>query len=153
MGVYCHSVIPEGTTPEIIEGVLATLVPGLWGEEYRVVRTRGVPTTPEDNREATWEFHLPDLTPDCAFTFSLLKDNRLEFKVPRSQWDEWWRDQQRLRRRLVRQLRQGKNEGDPRTALQNLGQPTYRPWPRTEAELQRLLSSSNTAVISGCLKS
>lgn len=29
----------------------------------------------------------------------------MEFKVPRSQWDQYWEDQQKLRRSLVKQLK------------------------------------------------
>ena len=77
----------------------------LWPDhaiKYRVERCQGVPTTPEDNRVARWLFWLRDWDEDCAFTMSLLDNGHMEFKVPRSQFDEWYEDQQKIRRRLVR---------------------------------------------------
>ncbi|OPZ37805.1 MAG: hypothetical protein BWY99_01809 [Synergistetes bacterium ADurb.BinA166] len=84
----------------------------LWPGRYRVERHKEVPVTSGDDRKATWMFW--DTRPewnstDCAFTISLLKKDRLEFKVPRTQWDSCWEDQQSIRRRLVSSLRKAKS--------------------------------------------
>jgi len=105
MGTFYHSQTKTRPTPEQVSADIADLVASLWPDhptKYRVVQTEGIPVTPEDTRVARWEFWLRDWDEDCAFTMSLLNDGRMEFKVPRSQWDEWYDDQQKLRRRLVK---------------------------------------------------
>lgn len=105
MGITYQSNVDHKPTPEEVDADIAAIVADLWPDhatKYRVERCLGVPTTSEDNRAARWLFWLRDWNDDCAFTVSLLRSGRLEFKVPRSQFDEWYRDQQRVRRRLVR---------------------------------------------------
>jgi hypothetical protein len=105
MGIIYHSNVDHKPTPEQMDADIASIVADLWPDhttKYRVERCGGVPTTPEDDRVARWLFWLRDWDADCAFTCALLRDGRMEFKVPRSQFDEWYQDQQKIRRRLVR---------------------------------------------------
>jgi len=102
MGIIYESNVNYKPTPEEMGVDIGALAEKLWPAKYRIERCPGVPTSPEDPRAARWLFWLPDWDRDCAFTMSLLRNGRLEFKVPRSQFDEYYRDQQKVRRRLVR---------------------------------------------------
>jgi len=101
MGTYYHSAVKATLTPEMVEADMAAIVGELWPDhpaKYDIVRATSAP----GDTEAFWAFWLRDWEVDAAFSIRLLKDGRLEFKVPRSQWDEWYEDQQKIRRRLVR---------------------------------------------------
>jgi hypothetical protein len=104
MGVFYYSKPRNSVTASEVEAPLRDIAAKLWSNKYRVEQTPGVPTTHDDPRVAKWEFWPEGWTEDCAFTVSLLADGRLEFKVPRSQFDEWYRDQCKVRRALVRRL-------------------------------------------------
>jgi len=104
MGHFYYSYVGDVST-EDVESCIAEIVGGLFNKRYSVRRSNGLPVTEQDNRVCRWEFWLPDWDVDCAFTMSLLNDGRMEFKVPRSQWDQYWEDQQSIRRRLVRRLK------------------------------------------------
>lgn len=104
MGQFYYSHIGKAVSAEQVEEELDRAIAELWPNhpnKYRIERCRAVPTTPEDNRVARWLFWLRDWDDDCAFTMSLLNDGRMEFKVPRSSWDEWYEDQQKVRRKIV----------------------------------------------------
>jgi hypothetical protein len=108
MGEFYYS-SASGAGIRQVEAMARSIASELWGSKYRVERCKLVPTTAADSRKARWLFW--NTTPewaqsrDCAFTFSLEKGGRMEFKVPRSTWDESWEDQQKLRRRLVLRLK------------------------------------------------
>jgi hypothetical protein len=105
MSQFYYSTVKASLDPDRVETDLRMLNVELWGPTYRVDRSAGVPATPEDTRQAFWCFTHTDpavYRGDAAFSITLLKDGRLEFKVPRSQWDACWEDQQKIRRRLVR---------------------------------------------------
>jgi len=70
----------------------------IFGTKYIIKKIDGV------NWGWKWCFMLPPESgwTDAAFSVVLLRDKRMEFKVPRSQWDEYWEDQQKIRRKLVR---------------------------------------------------
>lgn len=104
MGQFRYSHIGKAVPIEQVEADLARITTDLWPEhptKYRIERCEGVPTTPEDDRIARWLFWLRDWDEDCAFTMSLLNDGRMEFKVPRSLLNEWYEDQQKIRRKIV----------------------------------------------------
>lgn len=109
MGDYRYSKAKRGTTPEELDELLPAISKEIWGEKYNIVRSPGIPLALgqglEDHRAARWEFWLPDWEADCAFTISLVKGGkRMEFKVPRSQYDQWYEDQQEIRSKLVHRL-------------------------------------------------
>lgn len=103
---YYSSTKATGLTPERVQGDLEALNAELWPDgRYRVEREQGVPAGSEDDRLAQWYFDFtrpPIPGCDAAFSLALLRDGRFEFKVPRTSWDQYWEDQQRVRRRLVR---------------------------------------------------
>jgi len=103
MGYFYYSGISARVTPGSLQTDIELLNRELWGDKYRVERVNGVPVSRGDSRKAKWDFWIAErTTPDCAFTISMLRGGRLEFKVPRSCWDQSWEDQQRIRRKLVR---------------------------------------------------
>ena len=108
MGVYYYSAVKAMLTAERVEADLTRLAHELWPDgKYRVERIEGLPVTPKDDRLGMWCFMLDGEHRvagmfDAAFSVVLCGDGRLEFKVPRTCWDEYWEDQQRVRRSLVR---------------------------------------------------
>ena len=105
MGTFYYSSVKGKPTPEKIESAMREICTALFGDALRVDRVDGVPISRGDDRKAMWAFM--DDQPrggDCAFSISLLRDGRLEFKVPRSLWDADWKKQQQIRRRLVRRF-------------------------------------------------
>ena len=104
MGVFRYATLKVNVTAPEAEAILRQVTAKLWPDKYRIERTSGVPVTPADNRVAKWEFWPEGWTGDGAFTISLMADRRLECKVPRSQFDEWYHDQSRVRRALARRI-------------------------------------------------
>jgi hypothetical protein len=105
MGEFYYSSVRQKLSPERLDADIVRLNNVVFGGKFCVRRVEGVPVSRGDNRKAQWAFWLtepPVGFTDCSFTFALLRDGRLEFKVPRSQWDEHWEDQQKLRRKMVR---------------------------------------------------
>lgn len=104
MGQFYYSTVKaKGLTPIIVQKDLEELNEVLWPDgRYKVERVSGVPMGKQDDRAAQWCFQHSKNQIDAAFSLALLKDGRFEFKVPRSNWDSCWEDQQRIRRRLVR---------------------------------------------------
>jgi len=106
MGVYYYSAVRTPPSVERLEADLIRFAHELWPDgKYRVERIGGLPVTPKDDRQGMWCFMLNEAAPgffDAAFSIVLGGDGRLEFKVPRTCWDEYWEDQQRVRRALVR---------------------------------------------------
>jgi hypothetical protein len=101
MGHYYHSSVKADLTPERVEDDLKALNEKLWPEgTYRVERVTGA-SAPFHK----WCFMFTDpklARCDAAFSIVLDEHGRLEFKVPRTRWDQYWEDQQKVRRRLVR---------------------------------------------------
>jgi len=105
VGHFYYSAIRSKPTVERVEADLQRISMELFETKFRIERSDGIPNSRADDRRARWEFWLTDPARafgDCSFTISMLRDGRFEFKVPRSQWDEHWEDQQKIRRRLVR---------------------------------------------------
>ena len=104
MGEFYYSMVKSKVKPEQVQADLEVLSKKLWATFYRIERIPGVPNGPADDRLAKWAFWLTDTpSPDCMFTVALLRGGQsFEFKVPRTSWDRWWEDQQKIRRRLVR---------------------------------------------------
>ena len=103
MGTYYYSKVKTQLfVPSRVGDDLGLISDKLFGPVYRVERVEGVPTSDVDPRVAMWCFHHEAFKTDAAFSISLLRDGRFEFKVPRSSWDRWWSDQQKVRRRLVK---------------------------------------------------
>ena len=99
--MYYHSAVKVELTPERVEADLEALNLELWPEGiYRVERV-----TADDSEWHKWCFLFTDpklAHCDAAFSVVLNDDGRLEFKVPRTCWDQYWEDQQRVRGCLVR---------------------------------------------------
>ena len=108
MGHFYYSQIGK-VSIENVDQAIRELAEPLWGDKYIIKQSEGIPVSDEDSRIGQWAFWLPDWDLDCAFTMSFLNDGRMEFKVPRSKWDEYWEDQQSLRRKLVKHLKPASN--------------------------------------------
>lgn len=107
MGYFYYLQIGKKFSPDEVEGVISSINEELWGDKYGIKRGKEIPITPKDSRKAKWAFCLNSdefAGCDAAFTMTLLKDGRMEFKVPRSKWDEFWEDQQMVRRHLAKRL-------------------------------------------------
>jgi hypothetical protein len=105
MGEFSYSAVKAKLTPELLEADLKRLNTELFEDKYKVERVEGVPISRADDRKTKWCFTFTNPPPgftDASFSVTLLRDGRMEFKVPRSQWDEHWEAQQKIRRRLVR---------------------------------------------------
>jgi len=126
MGSFNYSMSPVGSTPDSIDAKIREVVKDLWGQQYRVERVVDVPTTPEDDRVAMWYLFWFNIRTDCASSISMLKDGHLEFKVPRSQYDRWYDDQQKVRRRIRR--RRLAKEGRELKGLMERGEFDPKTW-------------------------
>jgi hypothetical protein len=102
MGEFYYSKVKIKPTLINLEKNIIRINNKLFADKYRVERIIGIPISRADDRKAMWAFWLKDWLIDAAFTIVLLRNGQLEFKVPRSQWDEYWRDQQKIRKKLVR---------------------------------------------------
>lgn len=104
MSEFYYSSLKKRASKERIDAVVRDISEAVFGDSVTVEVQRGVPMSRGDDRARTWLFWDMSGSSDCSFTISLLRDGRLEFKVPRTQWDEHWERQQSVRRRLVRRL-------------------------------------------------
>lgn len=104
MGEFYYSGLKRRVGQDEVDAAVRKISNELFGDEIRVELDPNVPVGRGDDRRARWLFWDPAMTADCSFTISLLRSGKLEFKVPRSQWDKHWERQQSVRRRLVRHL-------------------------------------------------
>lgn len=112
MGEFFYSHVKLPLDADRLDADLPAATRHLFGDEYRVERSEGVSTRAEDNRVAKWCFYAKEWDVDAAFTMSLLRDNRLEFKVPPG-FGKRWMDQQRVRRHLVIRYNREARERSP----------------------------------------
>ena len=106
MGTFYYSKPKVSVTINEVETYLRQIVTSLWPDrKYVMERSPAVPTpNPTDPHAAMWLFWLKGWSLDCAFTVILMTDGRLSYKVPRSQFDDTYADQCRVRRALIRKI-------------------------------------------------
>lgn len=104
MGHFYFSTVKNSPTVKELGADLFTINRDLFYDTFLVTQIMGVPINRADDRKA--KFYFTAIGTTYGFSITLLKDGRLEFQVPGTQWDYYWKLQQKVRRRLVRKYNQ-----------------------------------------------